>query len=35
MNHFSHNGHLLYDELVKLAAPHDIEISYDGMKLTL
>ena len=35
MNHFSHNGHLLYDELVELAAPHDIEISYDGMKLTL
>ena len=35
MNHFSHNGHLLYDELVELAAPHYIEISYDGMKLTL
>lgn len=35
MNHFSHNGHLLYDELVELAAPHGIEISYDGMKLTL
>ena len=23
------------NELVELAAPHDIEISYDGMKLTL
>ena len=35
MNHFSHNGHLLYDELAALAAPEGILVSYDGMKLEL
>lgn len=35
MNHFSHNGHLLYDELVALAQPENIEVSYDGMTLEL
>ena len=30
-NHFSHNGGLLYEELVDLLSPHEIEVSFDGM----
>lgn len=30
-NHFSHNGGLLYEELVEALSPHGIEVSYDGM----
>ena len=35
MNHFSHNGHLLYEELEARARPHGLEVSYDGMTLEL
>lgn len=31
LNHFSHNGKWLYDELVRRAAPENMEPSYDGM----
>lgn len=31
LNHFSHNGHYLYDEQLALAQPKGIEVSYDGM----
>ncbi len=30
-NHFSHNGHMLYDEMCRFMEPHGIEIAYDGM----
>jgi len=30
INHFSHNGGACYDEMVELAAPHGLEVSYDG-----
>ena len=30
-NHFSHNGHMLYDEMRGFMEPHGIEIAYDGM----
>ena len=33
MNHFSHNGQWLYDEMVEHAAPQGCLVSYDGMKL--
>lgn len=29
--HFSHNGGLLYDELVQVFLPHGITVGYDGM----
>lgn len=35
MNHFSHNGHLLHEELEALARPEGIEVAYDGMTLEL
>ena len=31
VNHFSHNGLLIYDELVPKAAEYGLEVSYDGM----
>ncbi len=30
ITHFSHNGKLLHHELEQLAAPHGIEVAYDG-----
>lgn len=30
-NHFSHNGHLLHDELCAAAKGYGMEVSYDGM----
>ena len=30
VNHFSHNGKLHYDEMVKAAKPYGFEVSYDG-----
>jgi len=30
-NHFSHNGHVLYEEAQERMAPHGFLISYDGM----
>lgn len=35
LNHFSHNGHLLYHELEALAGPEQLEVSFDGKKLQL
>lgn len=35
LNHFSHNGHLLYHEAEALAAPHGAEVSWDGRIYTL
>lgn len=33
LNHFSHNGTLLHEELEKLAAQHGMTPTYDGMKV--
>jgi phosphoribosyl 1,2-cyclic phosphate phosphodiesterase len=33
LTHFSHNGGLLYDELVEAARPHGFEIAYDGFEV--
>ncbi len=30
-NHFSHNGHLLHEEMSAVCAPLGLEVSYDGM----
>lgn len=35
LTHISHTGLLLHDELVEHAAPHNIDIAYDGMELIL
>lgn len=35
LNHFSHNGGWLHDELTAQATPHNCLVSYDGMKLAL
>ena len=35
INHFSHNGGILHDELVHLMTPHGIEVAYDGMEILL
>ena len=32
-NHFSHNGKATYEDLVKVAKPFNIIISYDGMEI--
>ncbi len=34
VNHFSHNGHLVYDDLVPVAAKLGFEVSYDGAVFT-
>ncbi|MGE5611694.1 MAG: hypothetical protein ACM359_20770, partial [Bacillota bacterium] len=31
--HFSHNGGLLYEDLVRTFLPHGIEVGFDGMKV--
>lgn len=33
LNHFSHNGHVSYDELVPLAKEKGFLVSYDGMEI--
>jgi len=33
LTHFSHNGGLLYDELVEAARPYGFEIAYDGFEV--
>lgn len=33
INHFSHNGHLLFDELETEAKKHGLTPSFDGMKV--
>ncbi|MDI3508582.1 MAG: phosphoribosyl 1,2-cyclic phosphate phosphodiesterase [Clostridiales bacterium] len=35
INHFSHNGGLLYDQLVETAAPHNFKVTYDGMEIEI
>jgi len=35
LNHFSHNGDLIYDELVPVAEKHGFLVSYDGMTLEI
>ena len=35
VNHFSHNGGKIYDELLPLAAAEGFQVSYDGLCLTL
>ena len=34
-NHFSHNGHMLHDQLCAYFEPHGIEVGYDGMNVEL
>ncbi|MCR5824437.1 MAG: hypothetical protein K6G60_08410 [Lachnospiraceae bacterium] len=33
LNHFSHNGRILYDRLVEMAEKEDMLVSYDGMAI--
>lgn len=33
LNHFSHNGHVTYDELVPIAEKEGFLVSYDGMEI--
>ena len=35
LNHFSHNGGLLYAELSLLAAREGMEVSWDGLEVTV
>lgn len=35
VNHFSHNGRAIYDELVPIAQKHDFLVSYDKMTIDL
>ena len=35
LNHFSHNGRLMYEDMVKLAEAENMLVSYDGMKLNI
>ena len=35
INHFSHNGVILHEELVDRMTPYGIEVSYDGMEVVL
>ena len=32
-NHFSHNGHWLYEDLENFFKPHNILVAYDGMEI--
>lgn len=34
-NHFSHNGRMMYDDMVKMAGPEGILVSFDGMKVEI
>jgi phosphoribosyl 1,2-cyclic phosphate phosphodiesterase len=33
LNHFSHNGTLIYDEMAPVAAKAGFQVAYDGMKI--
>lgn len=35
VNHFSHNGKLIYDEMVPVAAQYNFWVSHDGMTITI
>lgn len=35
MNHFSHNGEFLHEELESLAKPKRFKVAYDGMTVEL
>lgn len=35
VSHISHNSKLLHDELVDIFAPHDIQVAFDGMKVSI
>lgn len=35
MTHFSHNGHMIYDDLVKHAEKYGFAVAYDGLTVTL
>ena len=34
-HHFSHSGNPLYESLVALFAPHQVEVAYDGLEINL
>ena len=31
--HFSHNGRMLHEDLVRAFLPHQVEVAYDGMTI--
>jgi phosphoribosyl 1,2-cyclic phosphate phosphodiesterase len=33
--HFSHNGGLLHDELIRMFAPHGVNVAHDGVTYTV
>lgn len=35
ITHFSHNGNVTHEEFSKQAAPHGIQVAYDGVKFTV
>jgi len=35
VTHFSHNAHLLHEDLTAIFEPHGIQIAYDGMIINL
>lgn len=35
VTHFSHNCGMLHEDLVKMAAPHDIIVTYDGLEVEI
>jgi len=35
VSHFSHNGHLLHDEMVEAAKPYGYIVAYDGMEMEI
>lgn len=35
LNHFSHNGQILHDEVTELVAPYPFQVAYDGMTLEI
>jgi phosphoribosyl 1,2-cyclic phosphate phosphodiesterase len=35
VTHFSHNAHLLHEDLTDIFAPHGIEVAFDGMRLEI
>lgn len=35
VTHFSHNAHLLHEDLIAIFEPHGIQVAFDGMKLVV
>lgn len=35
VTHFSHNAHLLHEDLLRIFEPHNITVAYDGMQLDI